>query len=67
MSPSRFKKYKGYRQKMIQIQLQQETETRTSIKAVGLLSGGLDSTLAARIIHDLGVEVYGVYFAMPWG
>ena len=37
------------------------------VKAVGLLSGGLDSTLAARIIRDLGIEVYGLYFAMPWG
>jgi len=37
------------------------------VKAVGLISGGLDSTLAAKIVKDLGVEVYGVYFAMPWG
>ncbi len=37
------------------------------IKAVGLLSGGLDSTLAAKIVHDLGIEVHGIYFAMPWG
>lgn len=36
-------------------------------KAVGLISGGLDSTLAAKIIKDLGVEVYGIYFSMPWG
>jgi len=42
------------------------SQTR-SIKAVGLLSGGLDSTLAARIIRDLGIEVHGLYFAMPWG
>jgi len=31
------------------------------------MSGGLDSTLAAAIIRDLGFEVHGVYFAMPWG
>ena len=37
------------------------------IKAVGLISGGLDSTLAAKIVKDLGVEVQGVYFSMPWG
>lgn len=36
------------------------------IKAVGLVSGGLDSILAAKIIKDLGVEVYSIYFAMPW-
>lgn len=37
------------------------------VKAVGLLSGGLDSTLAAKVVKDLGVEVHGVYFSMPWG
>jgi len=37
------------------------------VKAVGLISGGLDSTVAAKIVQDLGVEIYGVYFAMPWG
>lgn len=37
------------------------------LKAVGMLSGGLDSTVAAKIIKDLGVDIYGVYFAMPWG
>ena len=37
------------------------------VKAVGLISGGLDSTVAARVIRDLGVEVHGVYFSMPWG
>lgn len=40
---------------------------KNSVKAVGLISGGLDSTLATRIIKDLGVEVHGIYFAMPWG
>ncbi len=49
----------------------QETENIASssrpVKAVGLLSGGLDSTLAAKVVRDLGVEVHGVYFAMPWG
>ncbi len=37
------------------------------IKAVGLISGGLDSTVAAKVVKDLGVEVHGVYFSMPWG
>ena len=40
---------------------------KNSLKAVGLISGGLDSTVAIKIIKELGVEVYGVYFAMPWG
>lgn len=37
------------------------------VKAVGMISGGLDSILAAKVVKDLGVEVHGVYFAMPWG
>ncbi len=36
------------------------------IKAVGLLSGGLDSMLAARIILDQGIQVLGVSFATPF-
>jgi tRNA-uridine 2-sulfurtransferase len=32
------------------------------IKALGLLSGGLDSTLALRLIHDQGVEVTALNF-----
>jgi hypothetical protein len=32
-------------------------------KAIGLLSGGLDSTLAAKMLQDQGVEVEGVHFA----
>ncbi|OGW96152.1 MAG: hypothetical protein A2Y04_02980 [Omnitrophica WOR_2 bacterium GWC2_45_7] len=42
-------------------------DTLPPVKAVGLISGGLDSILAARIVKDLGFDVYGVYFAMPWG
>lgn len=41
--------------------------SKRTVKAVGLMSGGLDSTLAARVVRDLEVEVHGVYFAMPWG
>ena len=33
------------------------------MKALGLLSGGLDSTLAARILQEQGVEVEGVHFS----
>lgn len=32
------------------------------IKAIGLLSGGLDSTLAMKVIHDQGVDVHAVNF-----
>jgi hypothetical protein len=33
------------------------------IKAVGLISGGLDSTLAARVLMDQGIEVVGLHFS----
>ncbi len=32
------------------------------IKAVGLLSGGLDSTLAAKLMIEQGIEVYAINF-----
>jgi tRNA U34 2-thiouridine synthase MnmA/TrmU len=35
-------------------------------KAVGLLSGGLDSTLAARILLDQGIDVYAINFVSPF-
>jgi tRNA-specific 2-thiouridylase len=35
-------------------------------KAMGLISGGLDSILAARIILDQGIEVIGVTFTTPF-
>ena len=37
-----------------------------AIKAVGLMSGGLDSALAVKVMTDIGVEVTGVTFMMPW-
>jgi len=33
------------------------------IRALGLLSGGLDSTLAARIMQEQGIEVLGLHFS----
>lgn len=33
------------------------------IRALGLISGGLDSTLAARLLIEQGIEVRGVYFS----
>jgi len=50
----------------IRLMIKENKENKV-VKAVGLMSGGLDSSLACKIIKDLGVEVYGVYFAMPWG
>ncbi|MBF0385830.1 MAG: hypothetical protein HQL27_08175 [Candidatus Omnitrophica bacterium] len=39
----------------------------SNIKAVGLLSGGLDSMLAAALVKNQGIEVLGMFFSMPWG
>ena len=39
----------------------------TRYKAVGLLSGGLDSSLAAKLMLDQGIEVHVVNISMPWG
>ena len=33
------------------------------IKAVGLISGGLDSTLAARLLLELGIDVVGLHYS----
>ncbi|MBE0569491.1 MAG: hypothetical protein IH576_02500 [Deltaproteobacteria bacterium] len=35
-------------------------------KAVILLSGGLDSTLAARMIIDHGIDLYAIHFTSPF-
>lgn len=35
-------------------------------KAIGLLSGGLDSTLAVRIMLDMGIEVIALNFLSPF-
>ena len=36
------------------------------IKAFALLSGGLDSTLAAKVVKDQGIDVVGITFSMPF-
>ena len=36
------------------------------IKALALISGGLDSLLAARLIKEQGLEVTGVHFKIPF-
>ena len=41
---------------------EQDTVVRKT-SALGLLSGGLDSTLAARLLQDQGVDVRGVHFS----
>jgi len=42
------------------------TEKDTRIKAVGLLSGGLDSTLAAKLMLEQGIEVHAINFTSPF-
>ena len=37
-----------------------------NIKAVGLLSGGLDSTLAAKLILEQGIDVHAINFTSPF-
>ena len=39
---------------------------KTKIKAVGLLSGGLDSTLAAKLMLEQRIELYAVNFISPF-
>jgi tRNA U34 2-thiouridine synthase MnmA/TrmU len=39
---------------------------RKRTKALGLLSGGLDSTLAAKLMLEQGIEVYAVNFTSPF-
>lgn len=36
------------------------------IKALALVSGGLDSLLAAKLIKDQGIQVIGVHFKIPF-
>ncbi|MFH0974571.1 MAG: hypothetical protein V1874_02170 [Spirochaetota bacterium] len=35
-------------------------------KAIALLSGGLDSILAIKVLMDQGIDVIGVYFTLPF-
>jgi|GEM_PF-983522 len=37
-----------------------------NLKAVGLLSGGLDSTLAAQLMLEQGIEVHAINFTSPF-
>jgi tRNA-specific 2-thiouridylase len=39
---------------------------KTKIKALGLLSGGLDSTVAAKLMLEQGIEVRAINFTSPF-
>jgi tRNA U34 2-thiouridine synthase MnmA/TrmU len=41
-------------------------DTNSSLKAVGLLSGGLDSTLAVKMMIDQGIDVFVFNFITPF-
>jgi tRNA U34 2-thiouridine synthase MnmA/TrmU len=43
-----------------------ESKMDTKIKAVGLLSGGLDSTLSAKLMLDQGIDIYAINFTSPF-
>lgn len=38
----------------------------SAVKAVGLLSGGLDSILAVKLICDQNIDVYALHFILPF-
>jgi len=46
--------------------MKNQIKNSKKVKAIGLLSGGLDSFLAAKVVSDLDVEVYGITFVLPW-
>ena len=35
-------------------------------KAIALMSGGLDSNIAVRLLHDMGIEIVGTHFTGPF-
>ncbi|MBW1974858.1 MAG: tRNA 4-thiouridine(8) synthase ThiI [Deltaproteobacteria bacterium] len=39
---------------------------KRSVKGIGLISGGLDSLLAAKILQEQGVDVLGITFTTPF-
>lgn len=48
------------------MQNEAEKETVSGRKAIALMSGGLDSNLAVRVLHDMGIEIIGVHFTGPF-
>lgn len=45
----------------------QMTESSQKVKAIALMSGGLDSLIAAKLVKDQGVEVIGLHLLSPFG
>ncbi|MCS7116966.1 MAG: hypothetical protein NZ896_05800, partial [Nitrososphaerales archaeon] len=46
--------------------LNESLTTNSKVKAIVMLSGGLDSTLAAKILLQQGIELIGVAFKTPF-
>jgi len=40
--------------------------TELNRRAIALMSGGLDSNLAVRLLHDMGIEIVGTHFTSPF-
>jgi tRNA-uridine 2-sulfurtransferase len=51
---------------MIQNERHNSRDEKQSIKAIGLLSGGLDSTLAVKLVIDQGIDVIAMNFVTPF-
>ncbi len=45
------------------METQAAPERPAKVRAIGLLSGGLDSTLAARVLLEQGIEVVGLHYS----
>lgn len=43
-----------------------KTKKCKKIRALALISGGLDSAIAAMLMKDHGIEVYGIHFTSPF-
>jgi tRNA U34 2-thiouridine synthase MnmA/TrmU len=43
-----------------------EEGAELTVRGIGLISGGLDSMLAARLLMDQGIEVTGITFVTPF-
>jgi tRNA U34 2-thiouridine synthase MnmA/TrmU len=43
-----------------------ESKKERPVRGIGLISGGLDSMLAPRILMDLGIDVVGITFKTPF-
>ena len=50
----------------IQSFINDENQNKKNIKALAILSGGIDSSLAAKLVSEFGIEVIGISFPSPF-